>query len=128
MTEPTNAADRNQADAPGNSTASVAGLVPTDKPVEQRKADDVSLSEGAALNGGVYMGGKAPDEAADDPVEHRAPLDSRDNFGGDGAQYVDPSISNEQRPDAAQQARSNALTPGDIGYDDSAHPDVNQEA
>ncbi|MDB5738049.1 MAG: hypothetical protein JWO65_1717 [Sphingomonas bacterium] len=74
------------------------------------------------------MGGKAPDEATDDLVEARAPLDSRENFGGDGARYVDPAAGTERRPDAAQQARSNALAPGDIGYDDSARPDVNQEA
>jgi hypothetical protein len=128
MTEQTRAGDRNQADAPGNSAASVAGLRPTDKPEQQRDADDIPLSDGTVTNGGAYMGGKSPDDASDDLVEARAPLDSRENFGGDGAQYVDPDIGSEHRPDAAQQARSNALAPGDIGYDNSAHPGVNQEA
>jgi len=128
MTERTDAGDRNQANAPGNSAANTAGLHPTDKPEQQRKADDIPISGGAVLNGGAYMGGKSPDEATDDLNDSEAPLDSRESFGGDGAQYVDPSIGSEHRPDAAQQARSNALAPGDVGYDDSAHPDVNQEA
>jgi hypothetical protein len=49
-----------------------------------------------------YMGGKSPDDATADLNDSEAPLDSRKNFGGDGVQYVDPSIGSEHRPDAAQ--------------------------
>ncbi len=123
MTEQTDLANRNQADAPGNSSASSAGLSPTDKPADQRRQDEVPLSAGTVSDGGAYQGGAAPGEAIDDEDTSRHPLDSREHFGGDGAQYVAPD---EASTNAAPQRRG--LLPGDVGYDEAAHPVASQEA
>ncbi|WP_454883281.1 hypothetical protein [Sphingomonas oryzagri] len=123
MTERTKLADRNQADAPGNSAASTAGLRPTDKTTDQREQDDVPLSAGAVRNGGAYQGGNSPADAIENSDETDDPLDSREHFGGDGAQYAA-----DDDEDGANRPQPRGLNAGDDGYDETAHPDVTQEA
>lgn len=84
------------------------------------RPDDVPLSEGTVRNGGGFMGGESPADAQDAGDEPRQPLDSREAFGGDGAQYVDPAIASADPAagaDPLRNARLNATAPGEDGYE-----------
>ena len=118
--ERTVAAGRDQADAPLRSAATLAGSDPAETPDRQVDADDLPLSAGAVSNGGAYQGGKAPDMAAGEDDGVRRPLDARQHFGGDGAQFVDESGSK-------RACGRSGTAPDDDGYDPTASRDAKQE-
>jgi hypothetical protein len=118
--ERTVAANRDQADAPLRSAATLAGATPAETSERQRRADAVPLSEGAVTNGGVYQGGRSPDMAAGEDDGVRRPLDARTHFGGDGAQFVDDSAG-------GRASGRTGTAPDDDGYDPTAGRDATQE-
>jgi hypothetical protein len=126
MTEQNRDEDRDR-DATALEGAQVAaGIAPSTKSAEQIDEDSIPLSEGSVRDGGGYMGGDSPEDAVEDASETREPLDSRNHFGGDGAQYVDPAIEDDTTSSGQRPSPSGTL-PGDDGYDPRSGAGANQE-
>jgi hypothetical protein len=128
MSEQQQNGERNQGATRHESAAAAApGQQPATKPEHLRDLDAVPLSEGTVHDGGGYMGGERPGDAQGGSEENRAPLDNREAFGGDGAQYVDPAISKGKILNEAERARSNGTAIGQEGFDAQASTGQNQD-
>lgn len=121
MTKETDRAERDQADAALRSAQTLAGDQPTERSADQRRDDDVPLEEGAVRNGGAYQGGKSPEMSSGNDDGRRDPLDAREHFGGDGAQFVDES-------ETPRGTGRRGTAPDDDGYDATAGRPAGQDA